>query len=138
MTEQPKSLSDLLTDWHAAKANSTYWEAEEMRLRKLIFGSNFDEQTRGTQKKKIEHGMALIGKAGFNYRIDRPGLEAALTNSGDNERAVIDSIISYSPKVKEAAFEELSAEDKVIVSPFITVGPGAPTIELKPQNQVRW
>lgn len=138
MTERPKTLSELLEDWHQAKQQAEYFASLELKLRKQIFGDNFDPSLRGTQKKRIEHEMALIGVQKFNYNIDRPGLEAALQGAGDNERAVIDSVISYSPKVKEAAFENLSDEDKLIVGPFITVKPGTPTLEIKPQSKVRW
>lgn len=138
MNEQPKSLNDLLSDWHLAKKNAEFFAAEEVKLRKQIFGQEFPDPKRGTNKKKIDHGMALIGDYKLNYTPDRAGLEAAISAATGNERGVIDSVISYSPKVKEAAFEALDDEAKKIVAPFITVKPGLPSIEIKPQDKVRW
>lgn len=138
MVEQPKTLSELLTEWHEAKRQAEYFASLELKLRNQIFDSKFTRDERGAQKVRIEHEMALIGHAKFNYGVDRPVLEATLQNAGDNERAVIDAVISYSPKVKEAAFEALPDEDKKIVGPFVTVKPGTPTLEIKPQSKVRW
>ena len=134
----PEERSKLLDEWHHASTQADHFKSLELKLRNQLFDGHFSKDERGTQKIRIEHEMALIGNAKFNYTIDRPGLEATLAAAGDNERAIIDSVISYSPKVKEAAFEALSDEDKKLVSDFITVKPGTPAIEIKPAAKVRW
>lgn len=132
-------LTTLLDQWDHANKQASHWKTEEMRLRKLLFGTAFpDAKDRGTYKFRLPYEMALIGEFKLNYSVDRAALEETLKIAGDNERAVIDSVISYSPKVKEAAFEKLSVDDQKIFGEFVTIKPGAPALEIKPQSKVRW
>jgi len=143
MTE-PVTLNDLLDKWHNTAKLAAQYSLQESELRRQIFDMAVPllpadkPLKRGVNKIKIDHGMALLLDHRLNYKIDRPAMEATLTGSEDNERAVIESIISYSPKVKDAAFEALTGDDLKLVTPFITVTPGLPGIEIKPQNKVRW
>lgn len=147
MTEEVKDLNTLLDEWFTTKAQLDALDITEKALRLEVYNRFTElhkaqyptvEIKRGTNKVKIDHGMALVIDHRINYSIDRAGLEATIAAAGDNEKTVIESIISYSPKVKDAAFEKLAPEDLQIVTPFITAKPGLPGIEIKPQNKVRW
>lgn len=139
MTKALTSVFDLdakLTQWTNAKAQADAWAQIEKDLRTEIFAHEFPTPERGTNKKKINHGMALVAKYGFNYRIDRPMLETLMQDS--NVAPLINDVISFSPKVKDAAWEALSADDKKLLAPMLTETPAMPSIEIKPQNKVRW
>lgn len=147
MTDAPKPINDLLDEWFVLKNQLDAMTTKENALRKEIFdrfvpmlAEQFPNKPlkRGMNKVKIDHGMALVIDHRLNFKIDRPLLEATLAAAGDNERAILDSVISYSPKIKESAFEALEGNDLQLVTPFVTVTPGLPGIEIKPQNKVRW
>lgn len=147
MTEEVKDLNTLLDEWFTTKNELDTMTLKERDLRLEVmarFTVLHKEQypnaeiKRGTNKVKIDHGMALVIDNRINYSIDRTGLEAAASGAKGNELAVIESVISYSPKVKDAAFEALASDDLQIVTPFITAKPGLPGIEIKPQAKLRW
>ena len=145
--EKPKDLNTLLDEWFVSKRELDALTIKENALRVEIMARFVvlhaeqypnKEIKRGQNKVKIDHGMALVIDNRINYSIDRAGLEAAMAAAGENERPIIESIISYSPKVKDAAFEALAGDDLQLVTPFITAKPGLPGVEIKPQNKVRW
>lgn len=131
-------IANLLNEWYPLRDQLEIVKTREMELRKQIFALAFPEPEFGTNKRKISHGMALIATHKANYKIDRPALETTLQNAGDNERALIDSVISYRPEVKDGAFRKLETDDANVIAQFVTQSPGSPTLEIKPQSKVRW
>lgn len=124
-----------LDAWHNARQQAEYWKNQEAMLRVAIFGEAFPKPEIGTNKVRIAHDMALIGDHRINYRIDQPGLEATRP---EIPAALFDSVISYSPKVKDGAYRKLSPADLAIFAHFITETPGTPGLEIKPASKVRW
>lgn len=131
-------IERLLNEWYPMKAKLDELKVAEAAIRKQIFDLAFPAPEYGTNKARISHGMALVATHKANYKIDRPALETTLQSAGDNERAVIDSVISYKPEVRDGAFRALTADDINVVAGFITQTPGLPSLEVKPQNKVRW
>lgn len=135
MTEATKSIAELLSEWYEAKQQADAWKVKELELRNAIFKAAFPNPTFGTNKIKIEHGMALIGDYRMNYRIDRPAMEES---RGFIPVDMFDSVISYRPEVKAGGWNKLDDENKKLFGTFITETPGTPGLEIKPQNKVRW
>lgn len=132
------TIGELLNEWYPLRDELDALKTKESALRRQIFELAFKDPKFGTNKARISHGMALIATHKANYRVDRPALETVLQNAGDNERALIDSVISYKPEVRDGAFRALAVEDANIIANFVTQTPGLPTLEVKPQNKVRW
>lgn len=131
-------ISDELTKWHEAKKNAEYWVEQERILRKNIFGYAFPFPKPAKQNKiRIEHGMALIGDFKMNYKVDQPALTDA-RGSGEIPNEVINRVISWSPKVREAQFIALDSKVKAQFAAFITVETGLPGLEVKEASKVRW
>lgn len=129
-------LSELLNEWHAAKAQANEWAAKETALRLRIFGGLFPTPVPGAGNKvKIPYNMALIGTYRLNYRVD----EAAMSQSRSLiEPATFEEVITFKPSVRDGAFRALPDADRNLFVPFVTVSPGTPGIELKPADKVRW
>lgn len=134
MTE-PKNINDLLTEWADAKRNADAWTVREKALRNEIFTLAFPTPIPGTNKVRIDFGMALIGDYRINYQIDKAAMEAS---RGFIPGEVFDSVINFRPEVRDGAWRKLSDENKKLFGPFITEKPGTPGLEVKPQNKVRW
>lgn len=134
------TLNEILDQWYAKKQALDLLVTEERELRTKAFAMAFPNPVEGTNKTKLDHGMALVADYKMNYNIDRPVLEATLADLAPdaNERALIESVISYTPKVREGEFKKLDDDAKKVVGPFITQKPGLPSMEIKPQSKVRW
>jgi hypothetical protein len=128
------ALDILLTKWYALAAEVKAATEAEMTLRKLIFDNAFPTPKKGRNLKRISHGMALVGTYKVNFSIDRPGLETAREFI---PLELFQTVIEYSPRVKESAFNDLGDNERPLFSDFITMKPGAPSIELKPQKSIR-
>lgn len=137
-TTKQKTINELLDAWYPVAKQLNELTLREKELRNEIFARAFPSPQLGTNKVKIDHGMALIGDYRMNYRIDQPAMEATLSAAGDNERALIENLIKYRPEVRPGEFKKLDAEALKVVGHFITQTPGTPGLEVKPQNKVRW
>ena len=120
----------------SGKAQVDEWTAKEVALRLQIFGGLFPTPVPGAGNKvRIPYDMALIGTYRLNYRVD----EAAMSQSRSLiDPATFESVISFRPNVRDAAFRDLPDDERNLFTPFITVSPGTPGIEIKPASKVRW
>lgn len=109
---------------------------EEKRLRLHIFGQEFPNAERTQNAKRVEFGMALVGKPRTNWSVDRPAVEEAI-KSNSNIKPLIEEVIDFAPKVRDGAYEKLSDDDKLAIAPFLTARPGTPEMELRPQKGVK-
>jgi len=144
-TTKQKSINELLDEWFPIAKQLDDLAMKEKELRNLIFARAFPSPVSGTNKVKIDHGMALIGDYRINYKIDQPAMEATLSELRstpgphfDAQVALIENLIKYRPEVRTGEFKKLDKEGHKLVGSFITQTPGTPGLEVKPQNKVRW
>lgn len=139
MTDTPVAnldeLDALLTRWHEAGKNAAAWSEIELKLRNQIFAMMFPNPERGTNKARINHGMALVGDYRINYKIDKAALEATRSIISP---AIFDAVISYRPEVKAGGWNKLGEDDKKLFGPVITETPGTPGLEIKDASKMRW
>lgn len=139
-----QELSDLLSSWDEAKKQLDHWKTRENMLRLQIFGGLFDDPVPGKGNKvRLPYDMALVADYRINYTIDQAAMDASrsvINPDGSRliEPAVFDSVISFRPSVKDAAFRDLDDDTRRPFTVFITAAPGTPGIEIKPANKVRW
>lgn len=138
-TEQPLfDLNQLLTQWDEAKqhvAAAQVWVDKERSLRALIFNTAFPTPERTQNAKRIDFGMALVGKPKINWTVDRALITSML--QAPNIKPIIEDVIDFAPKVRDGAWEKLSEADQLLLSPALTARPGLPDLELRPQNKVK-
>ncbi|AGC35760.1 hypothetical protein ACP46_gp75 [Rhizobium phage RHEph06] len=138
-TETPQyDLNQLLTQWDEAVKKveeAKPWVEKERALRTLIFNTAFPNPERTQNAKRIDFGMALVGKPKINWTVDRALITVMLQQS--NVKPIIEDVIDFAPKVRDGAWEKLSAEDQLLLAPALTAKPGTPELELRPQNKVK-
>lgn len=129
-------FSDLLSQWYEAQEQLSAIKAREMMLRKQIFDSQFPDPVPGKGNKvRLPHNMGLIGDYKLNYKIDQPVM---LATKASIDPILFDDVISFSPSVRDAKFREMTDEQRRPFTGFITVSPGAPALEIKPADKIRW
>jgi hypothetical protein len=129
-------LDALLTKWDEAKKAADYWTTLEKALRQQIFTSQFPVPVIGTNKAKINHGMALIGTYKINYKIDKPVMDSMLKEP--ELQALVHQVVNFEPKIREGELKKLTDNERGQIAAMLTETPGMPTIELKPASKVRW
>ncbi|QIG73309.1 hypothetical protein EVC02_088 [Rhizobium phage RHph_N17] len=133
-----EDLNKLLTEWDEAKrkvAEAQVWVDKERSLRTLIFNTAFPTPERTQNAKRIDFGMALVGKPKINWAVDRPLLTSMLQEP--TIKPLIELVIDFAPKVRDGAWEKISEEDRLTLSPALTARPGLPELELRPQDKVK-
>jgi hypothetical protein len=140
-----KTINELLDAWYPVAKQLSDLTLKEKELRKEIFARAFPSPELGTNKVKIDHGMALIGDYRMNYKIDRPMMEQTISMlrqttgvEAQQQVALIENLITYRPEVRPGEFKKLTPEGFKVVGSFITQTPGTPGLEVKPQSKVRW
>lgn len=137
MTEE-FDLGAKLEEWYAIKAKIATLRIEENKERELrteIFNHAFPNPVRTQNAKRIEFGMALVGKPKTSYSVDRAAITEMLKMP--NLKPLIEDVVDFAPKVRDAAYEKLSLEDKVLLAGAFTVKPALPELELKSQGDVK-
>lgn len=137
----PYDREKALARWHflQQKANEAApFIEEEKRMRALIFENEFpaDIQVRTQNAKRLDFGMALVGKPRTNWSTDRAAIEAAI-KSNSNVKPLIEEVIDFPPKVRDGAYDKLSDESKLALAPFLTAKAGTPELEFRPQKGVK-
>jgi len=131
-----QEYTDMLTDWFEVQKQLAPLKAREMALRKQLFENAFPSPVPGANNKaRLPHGMGLIGTYKLSYTIDQPAMFATRS---DIDPVVFDEVISFTPSVRDSAFRKLADDIRRPFTGFITVKPGAPSLEIKPADKIRW
>lgn len=131
-----EEYSASLTEWFEVQRLIAPLKAREMALRKHLFETAFPNPVPGAgNKAHLPHGMGLIGTYKLAYTIDQPAMFATRPSI---DPVVFEDVISFSPSVRDAAFRKLADDIRRPFTGFITVKPGAPSLEIKPADKIRW
>lgn len=132
-----KKIENLITKWIEADRECAKWSAEEMRLRKELAEALFPNPVEGANNKvRVGHGKAIQMTHKINRRVDKKVLDEL--REKPNIAPLIADVIKYKPELEIKKFKELSADDVKLLAPAITETPGAPSLELKDENKIRW
>jgi hypothetical protein len=126
-----ENLNELITAWYEAEKNAKAWAEQERDLRQRIVATAFPSPTVGTNKTRIDHGMALIGTVRINYKIDQEELSRCPPE-------LVEKIIKLKPSLIESAWKSMTDNERKVFADAITETPGLPALELKPASKVRW
>ncbi|QWY83395.1 hypothetical protein [Rhizobium phage RHph_X3_2] len=132
-----KKIENLITAWNHASTECAKWTTEEMRLRKELAALLFPNPVEGSNNKtRVGHGKAIQMTHKINRSVDKKVLDEL--REKPNIAPLIADVIKYTPELKTKEFKALSADDVKLLAPAITEKPGAPTLELKDENKIRW
>lgn len=135
-------IADQIAKWEEAQKYARQWTTIELVLRNLLFKTQFADPKPGTNKNKVEayrdgEQLAVVGDHKINLSLDKEGWLAAVKAKTISD-TLADSVVSWSPKVKDAAYRKLSADELKLVAPFVTEKPGTPGLEIKIASTLRW
>lgn len=126
-----KRIEDLITQWDEASKKLTEYKLLEQDLRQQIFDLAFPNATNGANKLRISYNMALVGRLKTNYTIDKERMPLV-------PDSLIEKVIRFDPRINEPAYRNLTPDELKLVARCVTEKPGMPTLEVKPQDKVRW
>lgn len=147
-TSDPRDNLDrdaLLVLWNDKKQALEYAKNEEMELRRYIVGRAFPSPSEGMNKIELGAGYELKAQIKYNYNLDdnekvEAGLDK-LAKTGNDGSFIAERLVNWHPKfllteyraIEEAAKEgnPLAKERLQIISTFLTITDGAPTLEIK-------
>lgn len=130
--------------WEEAVKFARQWALIELTMRNAIFKTQFAAPKPGTNKTRPTgllnadgEQLAIVGDHKINLSLDKEGWLAAVKAKLISDK-LADSVVSWSPKVKDAAYRKLDADDMKKVAPFVTEKPGTPGLEIKIASTLRW
>lgn len=121
---------DKLIRWHELNEQLTKVKAEEILLRKEIFGEAFPDPTEGSKENKMNlpDGWILQGDYKITRTVDRAVVDTLLR--GDNTGPLIDLCFDYKPSLVLKEWKGLGDEDRALLSDAVTEKPGAPALKI--------
>lgn len=130
------AYTNLLNEWFEVQKEIAPLKAREMALRKQLFDTAFPEPVPGAgNKARLPFNMGLVGTYKLSYTIDQPAMFATRPSIAPE---VFEEVISFTPGVRDAKFRDLDDDTRRPFTGFITVKPGAPSLEIKPADKIRW
>lgn len=135
-------IDQQVAKWREAEKYARQWAQIELLMRKAMFGEKFKDPKPGTNKIRLgvfEDGeeLALVGDHRVNLTLDKEGWLAAIKGKLISDK-LADSVVSWSPKVKDGAYRKLDEADMKKVAPFITEKPGTPGLSIEIASKLRW
>ncbi len=128
-TKASASLIKKLAAWHDLKARAAELGAQEVALRKELFGEAFPQPEEGSKYNKLDlpDGYMLQGDYKINRKID----EAALGEvQKQMDQVMFNRAICFKPKLNKAGFKDIPEDQRTILSAAIIATPGTPSLEV--------
>lgn len=104
-------------------------KAEEMELRKKMFGEMVPNPVEGTNTVPLANGYVIKWKFPINRTVDAatlPTVREMLTEKGVN----LDDLIRMKPELSVTAYKKASSDTVKILSLAVTEKPGTPSYEI--------
>lgn len=120
--------------WYELQRQLSDIKAQEMDLRKKIFGAKFPDPVEGTNTVPLSDGWVLKGQ----YKIDRKVDEAllvTLTPILKEKKINIKDLIKYTPELSIREYRALDEEQMKLFNQVLIIKPGSPAMEIvKPKR----
>lgn len=121
--------------WWVVAEQMTKLKEEEMKLRKLIFGTYFPTPEEGVNTLPMTDGFVMKG----TYKIERKIVEEAYkTLLPDFKEANIPlkGLVTMKPTLSVSAYKALTPEQQKLFDKALDIKPGAPTLEITKPKRV--
>ena len=125
----------ILAQHQNAAKQLAYWKELEAALRQQVI-AEFSTQAvdcEGTENYDLNAGYKLKIVRKMNYSVtDFEGMETALIQLEDETGSGLlsDRLVKWKPELSVGEYKKLPDPLRSIVSPFVTMKPGLPTVEL--------
>ncbi len=133
--EQQLDKYAILAQHQSAAKQLAYWKEQEAALRQQVV-AGFSTQAvdcEGTENYELRAGYKLKIVRKMNYSVtDSEGMETALIQL-ENETGsglLSERLVKWKPELSVGEYKKLPDTLRGIVSPFVTMKPGLPTVEL--------
>jgi hypothetical protein len=139
------SRDQLLTMHLELKKQLDKLKDDEMKLRKYIVAKAFPEAKEGMNTQELGNGYELKAGVKYNYNLKantivEEGLEE-LSKTGNDGSFIAERLVSWTPNFLLTEYREiqllaeegneLAKQRLYIISKFMTITEGAPTLEIK-------
>ena len=137
--------SILLIQWQEAKAQSDFWKAQEMELRRRV-ASLLPVINEGMNTLPLDYGYELKVTGSKNYNLDADGTNDALEHIKrlGNEGAFIgERLVSFKPSLSLTEYRKLDVSNathkriKELIDGALTITDSAPKVEIKPPKNAK-
>lgn len=118
-----------LAKWYELSEQLKKLRAQEITLRKKIFGSAFPSPVEGTNSFELGDGYVLKGKHTLNRDVD-PGAFDALKEPLRERGINPDGLVQYKPSLVLREYRKLTAEEQQFFDQCLIVKPGSPSLEI--------
>jgi len=135
--ELTAAMIDTIQRWDAVKKEIEDAKSRELALRlELIKMIPFaDDKDEGGQTVKLGAGWKLALDKPMDYKMEpknRPAVEVALNALAAVNPAIMPTLVRWEPVMSVKAYKTLTDDQKIILTPVVTIKPGTPSLELKP------
>lgn len=131
MVEVPENevTQEDLSTWYEMAAQLKKLKAQEILLRKKIFGAAFPDPDEGTNNYDLADGYVLKGKHTIQRDIDE-GAFGALKEKLREEKIIPEDLVQYKPSLVKREYNKLTEEEKQLFDQCLIVKPGSPALEI--------
>lgn len=118
-----------LARWYQLQAQLAQVKAEEMVLRKRLFGNYFPAPREGTNNLTLPDGAVLKG----DHKISRDIDQALLQVNGPalvEEGIPVGKLVQWQPSLVMKEYRELEEKQRLRFDICLTIKPGSPTLQI--------
>lgn len=118
-----------LERWYKVKAELDKLRAEEMVLRKRLFGAYFPDPKEGTNDFELGGGYVLKGGYKIERKIELP-VFLAYKDKFTAAGIPVDAIVAYKPELALKEYRKLTDGQRTLFDACLEIKPGAPSMEI--------
>lgn len=119
-----------LYQWYEKAEQLKKLKAEEIELRKEVFGDYFPEPKEGTNKVEVEGNAQLVAQFPYNYTLDADSIDAGLEHVPKTYK---DNLVVWKPTLAIKVYRQLSKKARTgFTSECLTITPGSPSLTIVP------
>jgi hypothetical protein len=122
----------LILEWTAANRQLQFFKAEEMRLRLLVVSALANPaNVKGTENINLGNEWRLKVVKKEYYNLKNPSNNGLVnTLQGCFSEEIRNTLVRWLPELSVSVYNTLPDEQKALLTPFLTIKPGAPEVEL--------
>lgn len=123
---------EMIAKWNDLVEQLAKVKAEEMLLRRGIYGGTFVDPKEGTNKSPLLNGWELNATRVIDRKVDLPVLQAMAVEGGPLHQVGIRAAdyIDWEPKLKIKEYRTLTAEQRAVFDQCLTIKDGSPQLKL--------
>lgn len=118
-----------LSAWYEMNQQLKKLKAQEILLRKKIFGAAFPTPEEGTNNYELADGYVLKGKHTIQRDIDQGAFDA-IKDKLRESKVNPDLLVQYKPGLVLREYRKLTEEERLLFDQCLIIKPGSPALEI--------